>query len=208
MICVLDFETSELPPRGTKVNSKTYTLFPRAIQICCIMYDEKSNEELYRKSMIFKIDDFVIPEGSIKVHGITDEISQESGVYFGDVYSEFLETLGSASLVIGHNISFDLDVFRTEMYHLFHDNMQMLNETVGQIDRLKTFCTMKKSTKLCNIRELCKSGNYYRVKWPKLVELHQKLFDEDPSGNLHNADTDCEICYKCFVKLKEVLAAH
>lgn len=203
MICVIDFETSGLPPK-CRVNNNTYSTFPRAVQVCCLMYDEEADKEISRISVLLKIADFTIPEDSIRIHKITNEMAQQDGVPFEDIYERILEHLSSATKVVGHNISFDLNIMRTELYHLFHDDVHMLNKTIGLIDSLNSFCTLHKSTKYCGIEAVSKAGRPY-IKFPTLLELHKKLFDEDPDMPLHSADADCEICLKCFLKLQVVI---
>jgi len=200
MICVIDFETSGKPP-GNKVHHNTYQNFPRAVQFCGFLYDLEQNQEISRLTYLFKIDDFVIPEDSIKIHNITDEMVQQDGVYFQDVYENILNMLSEATQVVGHNLTFDLNVLRTELYHLYHNEMATLNRTVGIIDSLSTYCTMLKSTRFCNIMT---EGRRY-PKWPQLVELHEKLFSKPPDMTLHDASADCQICLKCFLRLQEVL---
>ena len=62
--------------------------------------------------------------------------------------------------------------------------------------QLNQICTMKSSVDFCAI----KSGN--RFKFPKLEELHHKLFNEGFSG-AHNAMNDVEALTRCFWGLKE-----
>jgi hypothetical protein len=61
---------------------------------------------------------------------------------------------------------------------------------------------MRNGTELCNILIPSKreGGNPTR-KWPRLNELHQKLFDEVPIG-LHNSMVDVEACLKCYLKMR------
>ena len=54
---------------------------------------------------------------------------------------------------------------------------------------------MKASTDYCKL-----PGNY-GYKWPKLSELHFKLFD-DEFREAHNATVDIAACAKCFWELK------
>jgi hypothetical protein len=56
---------------------------------------------------------------------------------------------------------------------------------------------------LCNIKALDKFGKEY-LKYPKLIELHQKLFNTSPN-NLHNSFNDILVTLRCFIKLKHNL---
>jgi hypothetical protein len=51
--------------------------------------------------------------------------------------------------------------------------------------------------------DYCKIESKYGYKWPKLSELHIKLFGEDFEG-AHNALADIEATAKCFWKLRDL----
>jgi hypothetical protein len=59
---------------------------------------------------------------------------------------------------------------------------------------------LKDSIEFCNIQVIDKKGKPY-LKYPKLVELHEKLFDKQPN-NLHNSFNDILVTLRCFMKLK------
>ena len=40
------------------------------------------------------------------------------------------------------------------------------------------------------------------VKYPKLIELHDKLFEENTPLTLHNSFNDVLICFKCYFKYR------
>jgi hypothetical protein len=62
------------------------------------------------------------------------------------------------------------------------------------------YCTLNESINLCNIKAIDKFGKEY-TKFPKLLELHQKLFESTPN-NLHNSFNDILVTLRCFMKLK------
>jgi hypothetical protein len=59
---------------------------------------------------------------------------------------------------------------------------------------------MQETIELCGIEMKDKYGRSYK-KFPKLVELYQKMFDVTPK-NLHNSLNDVIVCLRCFIKLK------
>ena len=61
------------------------------------------------------------------------------------------------------------------------------------------YCTMKNSIDLCGIKKQDKFGKEYN-KYPKLIELHQKLFNTSPD-NLHNSFNDILITLRSYIKL-------
>ena len=58
-------------------------------------------------------------------------------------------------------------------------------------------CTMEKSTTFCAIDEM------FGYKWPKLSELHYKLFGTG-FAEAHNAAVDITATAKCFWELKRL----
>ena len=62
------------------------------------------------------------------------------------------------------------------------------------------YCTLQDSIELCNIQSVNKYGKPY-LKYPKLVELHQKLFQTTPN-NLHNAFNDILVTLRCYIKMR------
>jgi DNA polymerase III epsilon subunit-like protein len=64
---------------------------------------------------------------------------------------------------------------------------------------LPIFCTMVASTDLCAIAH--KDGNGF--KWPKLIELHTKLFGAGFGGQ-HDASEDVLACARCFFELQKL----
>jgi hypothetical protein len=62
------------------------------------------------------------------------------------------------------------------------------------------YCTLQESIEVCNIKLLDKYGKEY-LKFPKLLELHNKLFNCIPN-NLHNSLIDILVTLRCFMKLK------
>jgi hypothetical protein len=62
------------------------------------------------------------------------------------------------------------------------------------------YCTMQETIDLCAIKVKDKFGREYN-KFPKLIELHEKLFETTPNG-LHNSLVDIFITLRCFIYLK------
>jgi len=108
--------------------------------------------------------------------------------------------------IVGHNVSFDLNMIRAELYRvIIHlNNDEQLSEFQTHLTTINTskniYCTMKESIDLCAIQAKDKFGRVYN-KFPKLIELYQKLFNITPN-NLHNSLNDVIVCLRCFMKLK------
>ena len=68
---------------------------------------------------------------------------------------------------------------------------------VNSIATKKKICTMEKSTNYCKLE------GPYGYKWPKLSELHHKLFGTG-FEEAHNAAIDIKVTAKCFWQMKKI----
>ena len=59
---------------------------------------------------------------------------------------------------------------------------------------------MQETVEFCNIQVLDRKGRPY-AKYPKLAELHEKLFQKTPK-NLHNSLNDILVTLRCYMKIK------
>ena len=164
--------------------------WPRLIQLAWIVTDESGNV-LKRQSHIIYPQGFNIIEPIAKLTRITTERAQREGVDLYSVLTEFMEDVNDAKLLIAHNIDFDKKVVGCELYRENMDYDSLLNKSM--------VCTMQKSTNFCAIPS---NGNHAGYKWPKLEELHQKLFGTIFSG-AHDAMSDVEATRKCYFELKK-----
>jgi len=156
--------------------------WPRMIQLAWIQHDA-NQQELSRGDYLIFPDNFYIHES---IHRITHEQATEAGKPVKDVLTIFAEVLKKTTVLVAHNISFDEKILGAEFLRAGMSN---------PLYQLNQICTMKSSVDFCAI----KSGN--RFKFPKLEELHQKLFNEGFSG-AHNAMNDVEALTRCFWGLK------
>lgn len=187
-----DSETNGLPltykgPQADLRNSKNW---PRLLQLGFILADLETGE------ILLESDQFVDPLGTFeldleaqKTHKITLETLQSKGKDLVDVIAYFLaEGVDKADVLIGHNISYDLNIVGAECYrlHLVEDI-----KTMGAKPRV---CTMKSTTNLCRI------PGPFGFKWPKLEELHVHLFGKGFEG-AHDAMNDIRATKDCFMHL-------
>ena len=204
-VLVFDTETSGLP-KSKIINPSTLHLWPFIVQFSYIIFDNNSKniEKIYDK--IIKVKTYnVISEESIKLHGITNEISDTKGVNLITVLTEFLTDLENIDLVVGHNIEFDISMLKVEILRIINEYEK--DETMQEklkshmeliINLNKVYCTMRNSIDICKIEKENSRGKYF--KFPSLAELHEKLFDVKPK-NLHNSLNDILITLRCFIKL-------
>jgi DNA polymerase III epsilon subunit-like protein len=147
-------------------------------------------------------DGFIITEENAKIHGITTEISLAKGTSLQPVLEEFFTDFDSADHIVGHNVSFDINMIKAELQRLIMNSFnEKLQEYLTKINTsTKFYCTMQETIELCAIELKDKYGRSYK-KFPKLVELYQKMFGVTPK-NLHNSLNDVIVCLRCFIKLK------
>jgi len=133
-------------------------------------------------------------------HDITIEKLEAEGLSFADAYAIFVDDLRNCDRIVAHNALFDMGIIRNEM------KLNGLSEQ--ERDHLRQFplyCTMSNSTKYCAIPMPSRrpGARSKALKWPRLEELHMKLFDEAPVGTLHDSLWDCRILKKCLEKGQE-----
>jgi DNA polymerase III epsilon subunit-like protein len=220
-VLVLDTETSGLPQ--TKILSQELLeLWPYIVQFSYLIYDTNTSIVIKIKDYILNIpEDIIMSEEVVQIHGISNAMSQNSVVLFANIVDEFFEDLKSADVILGHNLNFDLNVIQAELMRENEKEKEKEKENKRRSRRLQslpplkmnhcqpclellpkkeTYCTMKNSIQLCNIKAVTKYGREY-VKFPKLAELHLKLFNIVPK-QLHNALNDVIICLRCYLKLR------
>jgi DNA polymerase III subunit epsilon len=184
MLLFFDTETTGLP-LSWQAPQDDLDNWPRLVQLAWILADESGNE-IDNKNRIVKPENFIIPESASRVHGITTEHAAKKGITLKRALTEFKKAIESAKTVVAHNISFDEKIVGAEFLRK--------NVETGFFD-LPKVCTMQESTNFCKIE------NGHGYKWPKLMELHQILFDEDFAG-AHDAMADVRACARCFFELR------
>lgn len=205
-IIVFDTETTGLP-KSRIINSETLELWPHVVQFSYVIYNVGQMKIEKIKDSVIKIPQVVVmSDENINIHKITNEVSQSSSIIIQNVLDEFIEDISCNNVIaiVGHNISYDLNMLKIELLRLIHsqtnDNKSIYKKMFYEINYTnKIFCTMKKSIDLCQIPARKKDGTIY-YKFPKLIELYKKLFDEEPN-NLHNSLNDVLVTLRCYYKL-------
>ena len=199
---VFDTETTSLP-QSKSITPSALHLWPHTVQFSYVIFDTELNKIVKIKDSIIKVPDgFTISEENAKIHGITTEISLTKGVSLEPVLTEFFEDLKTVDHIVGHNVSFDINIVKVELQRLIiNSSDEKLQEYLTTINTsTKFYCTMQETIELCAIEMKDKFGRPYK-KFPKLVELYQKMFGVTPK-NLHNSLNDVIVCLRCFIKLK------
>ena len=201
-ILVLDTETTGL------IKTKPSYSVPYTLQYSSIIVDLDSLQVLRINNIRIKpYYDVNSPEIDWKmvsrVSGNTIPILESDGVELEHAQNVIISDLLSANLIVGHNISYDLqvllfglldgtDVSKALKSHLFGSNHRLSNSSI-------IYDTMLQGIDICKIPH--KTGNGY--KYPKLSELYRRLYNED-FENQHDSLYDVVACLKCFLRMKHV----
>jgi DNA polymerase III subunit epsilon len=187
MYLFFDTETTGLP-KSWKAPVSDLGNWPHIVQLAWALFDENGKQiALYDR--IIKPEGFVIPESAAAIHGISTQKALEEGRPVAEVLKEFSAATLGASCLVAHNMDFDEKMIRVELLR------QGMPDALQAVPAHKKICTMKSSAGYCKI------PGPYGDKWPKLSELHIKLFDVD-FEDLHNAAADVLCCAKCFFELR------
>lgn len=129
-------------------------------------------------------------------HNITMDVVKTRGVDFAVVVDEFVSDALNAKKIIGHNVSFDMNVIVGEM----------IRRRVPY-ERLKKAFYEKKVDTMRIHRDICKLPFYKKsagFKNPKLEEVYGYYFGRKPAGALHDALYDCEVTLTCYREYKKL----
>ena len=206
-VLVFDTEATGLP-KTKIINPDALHLWPHIVQFSYLIYDTELNDVLVVGDNRVKVGAGInIPAESTAIHGITNQMSQTEGVSLSQALQGFFRDLQTADRLVGHNISFDVNLVIVELLRMIYNpasnsgaDVSANKNNLHQIANFKnTYCTLQESIDLCAIKAVTKLGKEYN-KFPKLIELHQKLFQTMPN-NLHNSLTDILVTLRCYMMM-------
>lgn len=183
-ILVFDTETTGfLNKKDPRLEAQPYI-----VQFAGILWELQGDtyQEIARKNVRIH-PGVAIPFSASKVHHIYD-IDVKDAPSMEEQIDDILHFINQANVLVWHNIEYDEDMIMLELRryqkkHLYHPD--------------EVICTMKASVDFCALE-----GNWQRFKYPKLWELHKKLFWEYFSW-AHDAMIDVEATLRCFLELKK-----
>lgn len=191
----IDTETTGLPLN----NNLPYTdlkNWPYLVQVALIIEDDNYGI-LAKRNIILKPDGYTIPESATKIHGISNEIAVKNGEDRDKVISFLDLALYKSDIIIGHNVSFDLNVIKSEIIRI-----KGIENALFKKKKHIVIDTMKMGRNICKIPNL---SFHTRLslpnKYPKLDELYYKLFNKH-FNNQHDAMADVQAAYDCYYELK------
>lgn len=174
-----DTETTGLPvwnrPSGTDMQ-------PHIVQLAAILVDLDTRKVLQSIDVIVKPDGWTIPEETVEVHGITNELANEVGIPESAVLGMFINLWNQCNLRIAHNTTFDNRIIRIALKRYMPN---LISDEVWK-DKDSYYCT------LINFRKI-KGGK----KGHTLIEAFE-YFTGLELENAHNAMADAIACKEVY----------
>jgi DNA polymerase III epsilon subunit-like protein len=175
-----DFETSGLPTgrRNVVVTPETLHCFDtcRAVSLSAARFSSRGRLIDTFDEIIYP-SDFQISQGSIDIHGITQEKAMKDGRYFTEVFFDFMRFIGPrTTTMVAHNAIFDTSVLRSEIIRHKLD--------LSLIQNLNFRCTL----------DLYKERFLTPI---RLGVLYKEIFGVD-FENAHNSLADCIACGRVY----------
>jgi len=213
IVLVFDVETTGLIPRQTINSIKAIPMseYPHIIQFSFILYDIKNDHMMDCYDSYIKIPDKVEISPEINLlTGITNNICESRGQNIVDAIISFYNAYKKCNCLIAHNITFDQEMIMIEIQRNREEIMvrapecfTLFHSIYEKINSIEKYCTMRNGINICNIIVESKTeGKPPRKKWPKLGELHSKLFNGEEVEGLHNSLIDIITCLKCYMKMR------
>ena len=184
IVLVFDTETTGLPERNASIMD--VEKWPYILQLSYILYDTETKNLLELFDNLIKIPpSVIITPGSEAIHHITHDMCLDKGIFIIDALTAFNNALDRADVVVGHNISFDMEMLKKDFEKEgIHDN----------IDFIPTVCTQRLGCKYLGMKE---DGRL------SLESLHRKLFGIGVAG-AHGALDDVNATARCFMKIEQI----
>ena len=196
-IVLFDTDTTGLPEAPIRRGEKS----PELVQLAWCVLDSQLREIKRCNRFISGV---TIPSEATAIHGITTEELKKKGEAARDVLLDFLGDWDGDTLLVAHNLAFDLKVLG--------EALKRAGCTQGQIRKVSchaaqySYCTMLETCDLCKLPHLEHTNarsipHQEPYKYPRLEELHSFLFGNDPTGETHDAVQDLDTCIRCFYQL-------
>jgi len=183
MYLVFDTETNGLP-KDYKAPMTDVDNFPRIIQMGYVVFSD-SGEIVKEYQDLIKPDGWVIPNEKFwRDNGFTTERNFAEWVDIKVALAGFIDEINNGChTLVAHNLEFDHKVVGAEMIRAGMFAQKKLNK----------ICTMQSTIELCNL------PGKYGPKFPKLVELHNKLFGVGFDGAHEILRQLEDVCLSCWI---------
>lgn len=186
---VFDTETTGLPKFSRSPAKFMRDNWPHIVSLSWMILENDIVVETH--SYIVKPINWVIPDESIAIHGITNQIAMTQGVELEHVIDNFMYE--HYDLMLAHNLEFDENVIVNAIY------WDLNRKNFLEFPHPKR-CTMRLSRDICKLPTL-----YNGFKSPKLSELYRFVFGVNPEmAKLHGSLYDVEILVRIIQNSPEL----
>lgn len=183
---IFDTETTGLPRDRKKAPHLARNNWPDLVSICWKVFENTTC--VRTENHMIRPEGWVIPEDSIRIHGISNEQAHREGQRLQDVLLLFRRDLEGCSHLIAHNLEFDKHVVQ----HAFLWRLQIDPDTFWPRDA--EFCSAQESVEELKLPMMYPSKDPTKhYKMPTLNELFSHTFHRPPPSNAHNALRDVEV---------------
>jgi hypothetical protein len=185
-LLIFDTETTGLPKSRYEDAHKRPDNWPHIVSISWVILDSVTNKIIKEKSYIVRPDKWIIPDESIAIHRITNEIAKCDGVPLKVAIEEFLGE--TCDKIVAHNINFDINVIENAVVWDLKLSPRYIPKRMD--------CTMIISQKYCKL-----PGKTAVHKFPSLKEMYESIFGSKPAEDkLHGSMYDTLILAQCIQK--------
>ncbi len=178
-IVVFDCETSGIPLEYNYVNLNAFSN-ARLLQLGYVIFDSDTQELVTAESLL------CTPPTPTTKCPVADLYSEgKPTLAVKDVLLTFLSKITPDTLLVGHNIKFDLNIVLSEIFRLGATNQLSIDDTVAGINilsRCRIFCTYEMGMNV------------------KLIQLYLKLFGRQ-FDQKHDAMDDAMATTACLLAL-------
>lgn len=184
---IFDTETTGLPnwklPSGDACQ-------PHLVEIAALLYND-AGELVDKFEAIIKPNGWVIPDDTIAVHGITNELAMDVGISEAEALEGFLAIHAKADMRVAHNVNFDDRIIRIAMKRHSNDALADL---------------FKKSPKFCTCQQSRSIVALPSNKLPTLGEAYRHFTGED-MVEAHRAAADAAACARVYFGIQALQPA-
>lgn len=187
-ILFFDTETTGLINNWKAEVEKEAWDYPRILELYACLTNEEG--EIIRELDTLVVSDVECSEKAFQVHGITKEQTEREGISQMQMLIKFCAMVTECDLMVCHNYGFDsrlvyASAFRNRFGHI-----------IRHMDTKPSRCTKEAGTDFCQIQ------TKYGLKWPRLEELYEKLFNKVLVQE-HRAKSDVMATIACFFELQK-----
>ena len=176
-VMIFDTETTGLPKNRNPAYDAPDN-WPHLVSISWSILNSETNAVEKERSYIIHPENWVIPEDSTTIHGISHLQAIEQGVPLKNAMIEFISE--NYDIMVAHNLNFDenvlINAIRWDMATLFEGFMK------------PRFCSMTLTRTMCNLKY---HNSWGGTKPPKLKELYEIVMKKKPDETkLHSSAYD------------------